>query len=168
MKRQIQRRRPEQRCSTEKRSGAAMVEFAIIAPVFLTLILGAMEGGKALETSNLMSAAVREGGRLAAMDWEDVVPDGTTANDKITSDIRNFLTAAGMPGDQVGITITSAEGDDIGQTFDLADTDNRLRLFKITATVPYSSVSAYPAHFMDGHSVNASIVMRAGRVTLLD
>ena len=104
----------------QSRRGAALVEFAIIAPVFLTLVLGTIELGNALRVSNTLSAAVRQGGRLSAMDWEGIVPTGTTANQKVTDDIRNFITAAGLPGNQVTITITSAEGIDQGQPFDLA------------------------------------------------
>jgi len=150
----------------QSRQGAALVEFAIIAPFFLTLALGTIELGNALRVSNTLSAAVRQGGRLSAMDWEGIVPAGTTANQKVIDDIRNFITASGLPGNQITVTITSAEGSDQGQTFDLNDPNNKLRLFRISADVLYSDVSSYPITFMKGHKVTAALVFRAGRVTL--
>src|SRR5262245_10305051 len=76
----------------QNRRGAAMMEFAIVAPLFLTLVLGILEAGQALHASNVMAAAVREGGRLAAMDWNDFLPEGFTPNTKVIADTRNFLT----------------------------------------------------------------------------
>jgi hypothetical protein len=149
------------------RRGAAMVEFAIIAPIFLALILGTVELGTALKTSNTLASAIRGGGRLASMDWEGIVPDGVTTNEKVLTDIENFLAASGIPVAETTLTITSAEGEDEGEPFDLADPDNRLRLFRITAEVPYSAISLYPSHFMSGHDVKASIVFRAGRVQMM-
>lgn len=158
---------PNAQQNQSKRRGAAMVEFAVIAPVFLALILGTVELGTALKVSNEMAAAIRGGGRLASMDWEGIVPDGVTTNDKVIDDVSHFLAAAGIPADDVTLTITSAEGEDEGESFDLADPDNRLRLFKITAEVPYSAISLYPSHFMAGQSIKASIVFRAGRVQMM-
>lgn len=155
------------RRGTERRKGAALVEFAIIAPVFLALVLGVLELGSALKTANTMTEAVRGGGRLACMDWSEKVPDGTTINQKVIKDVRNFLTASGLPGDDFTITITSAEGTDEGQTFDLSDPDNELRMFKIEASVDFSDVNEYPSHFMAGQEIKAAIVFRAGRVQLV-
>jgi hypothetical protein len=149
-----------------RRKGAALVEFALMAPLFLLLVLGTIEGGQALETSNILTAGVREAGRLAAMDWEDSIPNGMTPNAKIIKDIRNFVNAAGLPGDDLEISITSVEGEDEGDTFDLSDPDNNLRLFRISAEIDYSDVSPFPATFMKGQTITASLVFRSGRVTL--
>ena len=158
-------RRTAERYSEVPRRGVAAVEFSLIAPVFLALVLGTIEGGTAFETANLMSSAVREGGRLAAMDWEGVVPDGMSANEKVLMDIRNFLTAAGMPGDEMQLSITHAESASAGSAFDLGDPDNRLKLFRISVEVPYEAVSNFPSTFMQGQTVTASLVFRAGRVS---
>jgi hypothetical protein len=151
---------------TDRRRGAALVEFAILSPLFLTLTLGIIEGGEALETSNIMSSAVREGGRLASMDWEGMIPQGMTTNEKVIQDIRNFMSAAGLPADEVTIEITSAEDEDFGSPFDLSATSNRLRLFQITASVPYDSISTFPVNFMEGHTITAKLSLRAGRVNM--
>lgn len=145
-----------------------MVEFAITAPLFLILILGTVEMGNALEASAQISTALREGGRLAGMDWTDLVQANESPNAKIIRDIRNFLTAAGYPGDDITITITSVEGTDIGETFDLSDPDNEMRLFKIEASIPYEQISTFPHGFMNGRNVTGRLVMRAGRISLMN
>lgn len=49
-------------------NGATAVEFAIVAPVLLMLLLGIMEGGRALWTQNALSFAVEQAARCAAID----------------------------------------------------------------------------------------------------
>jgi Flp pilus assembly protein TadG len=50
------------------RGGATAVEFAIVAPVLLMLLLGIMEGGRALWTQNALSFAVEQAARCASID----------------------------------------------------------------------------------------------------
>lgn len=47
--------------------GAAAVEFALIAPVLLALVFGIIDFGRAMFTYNVLTAAVREGARTAAV-----------------------------------------------------------------------------------------------------
>jgi hypothetical protein len=140
-----------------------MVEFAIIAPVFLTLVVGLLEAGQALRAANIMAAAVREGGRLAAMDWNDFVPEGFTPNSKVISDVRNFLIASGLPGEDAVIQITSAEGEDEGEEFDLTNTNNNYRLFKISIEIEYEEISTFPSTFMQGQTLTSELTFRAVR-----
>jgi hypothetical protein len=163
----MQRLRTSQQLDA-RRSGVAATEFAIVLPLFLTLILGILEIGRSLETSTTMYSALREGGRLATLDYDLVLTAGTTANDKVIQDIRNFLTASGLPGDDFDITITHAEGDSEGATFDLMEEDNQLELFKISCDIEYSEISIFPFKFMDGQTLRSSLVFRMGRVTQID
>jgi hypothetical protein len=140
-----------------------MVEFAIVAPVLLTLVIGLLEAGQALKAANIMAAAVREGGRLAAMDWNGFVPEGWTPNQKVITDVRNFLNASGLPGDSATIELVSAEGDDAGEEFDLTDSDNTYRLFKITIQIPYEDISTFPSTFMQGQTLTSELTFRAVR-----
>lgn len=148
------------------RRGAAAVEFAVLVPLFLMLVMGTWEMGSALTAGTKMAAAVREGGRLASMDFEDSLGDGQTANQKVEQDIKNFLTASSIPGEHVTVTITHADGPNEGSTFDLQDPDNYLGLFRITASVEYEDISSFPIDYMAGETVHASLVFRMGRVTL--
>ena len=160
--------KPQIQPELNDRRGAALVEFSIVAPVFMFLILGMVEMGNALEATTQLSAALREAGRLASMDWSEIVPEGESPNEKVIRDIRNFLKAGGYPGDDITITLTSADGNDVGQTFDLADPANERRLFKLEATIPFEQVSTFPHGLMNGRNINARIVMRAGRISLMN
>ncbi|MEW4528638.1 MAG: TadE/TadG family type IV pilus assembly protein [Maioricimonas sp. JB045] len=159
-------RTERRRIREQPRRGAATVEFALVAPLFLTLVLGTVEMGTAINASQTMNAAIREGGRLATMDFSTKLAPNQTANDKVIQDIRNFLTASGIDGDKVTVTITHAEGSNAGSTFDLQDPDNYLALFKISASIPYSDVSTFPMNYMSGQSLNASLVFRMARTRL--
>lgn len=47
--------------------GAAAVEFALVLPILVVLVFGIVDFGRALFAYNYLTAAVREGGRFAAV-----------------------------------------------------------------------------------------------------
>jgi Flp pilus assembly protein TadG len=151
---------------TSERRGAAAVEFAVLVPLFLMLVMGTWEMGTALTAGTKMAAAIREGGRLASMDFQDTLTGDETINEKVIKDIKNFLTASGIPGDAVDITITRADGENAGEDFDLSDQANYLELFTIRALVDYEDISTFPLKYMAGQQVEAKLVFRKGRVSL--
>ena len=159
MKKMIQPRQQDRR-------GAALMEFAIICPILLTLVLGTIEIGMAMRASTTLTAAIREGGRLASMDFSDRVAPGETPNEKVERDIKNFISAAGFNGGAVSVSITHEGGSNDGSDFDLNDSDNNLELFSIRATLPYSAVSIFPVNYMEGKTLAAETVFRATRSSL--
>ncbi len=146
----------------KRRSGVAAVECAVLLPIMLLLVLGTIELGTALRAQTILQSAVREAGRLASMDWRFVVAENQTPNQKVDQDIRNFVSASGLPGADLIIRIEHAEGDDEGQTFDISDDDNSLELLLIEIELPYTSISLFPVRHMYGKNVRAAMVMRAG------
>ncbi len=154
------------RTSPDRRRGAAVVEFAIMAPVFLTLTLGSVEVGYALNASNTLYGVLREGGRLASQDWSTMLGPGETANAKVTQDLKNMLTAGRIPGNQVTIEIVHADGANAGDPFDLEDENNYLEMFTITASVPFDQISLLPGDYLGGQDLRASISFRMGRSNL--
>ncbi|SFJ31256.1 TadE/TadG family type IV pilus assembly protein [Planctomicrobium piriforme] len=149
-----------------QRRGTATVEFAVTAPIFMAILLGIAEMSRGLDASQRLSAAVREGGREAASDISDSIPKGWTLNQKVTKDIQNMLTAGGIDGTKVTVTITYADGATAGQAFDLQLPANDLKYFKITATVPYGNVGIFPMRALKGKNLSASVVFRLGRSSL--
>lgn len=135
-----------------------------MAPFFMILGLSAIELGRSFEVQQVLSMAAREGARLGAMDREGLVREGQTSSEKIESDIRAFLNAAGLPGDKVAISITHAEGD---STFNFDDPDNHRSLFRIHLSVPYSDVSVMPSSLLRGKELTATVVFRNGRSTMV-
>lgn len=148
------------------RAGAAVVEFAILFPIIVMTLIGISEIGRANNAGAQLTSAVREAGRLASMDIRDMVPDGMTANQKIVNDVKQFLNLAGFPGDLVTVTITHAEGSSAGQSFDLENPENYLKLLTIDASIPFEEVSVFPIRFMRGRDLSATITFRRGRVSM--
>ncbi len=50
------------------RRGAAVVEFAVVAPVFFLLVFGMIEFGRAIMVQQILTNASREGARVAVLD----------------------------------------------------------------------------------------------------
>lgn len=159
--------RPVSGAQQRRRSGAVTVEFALIAPVFVILTMGTIQTGLALTAAQTLTTALREGGRLASMDYTSKLQPGQTINQKVIQDIKNFLTAEGINGNQVTITITAAEGASAGSTFDLSNPANQLALFKIRAVIPYSAISSVTFYSHSAQTISASIVYRKGKNTLI-
>ncbi|MEQ8791640.1 MAG: pilus assembly protein [Pirellulaceae bacterium] len=145
------------------RRGAVTVEFAIIAPVLLTMVLGVIEAGRLFETQNILATAAREGARLAAMDREGVVQEGQSTNDKIEQDVKNFLAAQGYNADDINVNIVSADSD---EPFDLDADENSLELFKLRVEIPYSHFTETYAPGGEEFSLGSEIVFRNARTSL--
>ena len=88
--------------------GQALVEFALILPILLLLIIGSMEFGLIIHQYLVVAEAAREGARSAAVGASDVVVASTvkTAASQIASD---QLTITISPTTRVrgsGVTVT--------------------------------------------------------------
>ena len=79
--------------------GQALVEFALIIPIFLLVVVGIFDGGRAIYTYNAMSNAVNEGLR------EAIVHQNQAA---ITAEINRVL---GGLAAQTTTTITNRDAD---------------------------------------------------------
>lgn len=157
----MRRRRDTVPVQPGSRKAAAMMECAITLPVLVILVLGVLEIGSGLRASTILQSACREAGRLTAMDWRYIIHENQTPNQKVAQDLKNFVSAAGLRGNNATVTITHADGANAGQTFDLADPDNDLQFVRVEVTLPYSSVSVFPLTYLAGKTLKASVVMRA-------
>jgi Flp pilus assembly protein TadG len=114
---------------TGKRRGAALVEFALLIPVLLTLLLGIWELGRMVETQQIISNAAREGGRMAST--------GNLTNDQVITGVRNYLLTSGLPaavGNNATITVAN-------KTSNLdAASANQEDQMHVTVTVNYNDV----------------------------
>lgn len=81
-----------------RRRGAAVLEFAIVAPIFFLMVFGLIEFGRMVMVHQLLVGAVREGARLAVI-------DGTTANE-VEQTVRDYLTASSIDGEEVQVQVT--------------------------------------------------------------
>ena len=147
------------------RRGAAAVELAIVAPLFVTLMLGVAEASRLFHAQNQLALAAREGARLAAMDRTGMLGEGVTTNAKVAADIQHFLAANGLPGDDVDVFIV--DPDDHTTTFDLDDPANDLKLFEVRVELPYSELGGFGGSSSNDWNLSAAIVFRNARATLV-
>jgi len=75
-----------------RESGAAMVEFAIVLPLFLLITWGVIDFGRLFFTSNSLANAVREGGRYAA-----VLPDPVASAAAVKTKVKQSFVPFGGP-----------------------------------------------------------------------
>jgi hypothetical protein len=131
------------RCRRNRR-GAAVVEFAVVAPVFFAMILGMIECGRAIMVQQILTNAAREGARVAVLD------STTPTASLVTSKVTTYLQGCGITGATVTITPTEPTTAGYGQPVTVA------------VQLPFSSVSWLPSPwFIPGTKVlKASSVMR--------
>ena len=154
------RRQRTRRSRRACRRGASAVEFAFIAPVFLTIVLGSVEAGRLFEAQNQLAMAAREGARLAAMDRSEIL-NGQSTNQKIEQDVRGYLTSNGLPGSEVDIFIVDA--DDGVTPMDLDHPDNLLELFELRIETTYSETGWSVGYWPTDPALTASVVFRNSR-----
>lgn len=90
--------------------GAAAVEFALVVPILLVLLLGIIEFGRAYNVQISLTHAARETARTMAIDnvWGDAVSRGRTAAPSVALATGDFVSApaACIPGRQISVTVT--------------------------------------------------------------
>jgi Flp pilus assembly protein TadG len=88
----------------KKEEGASVVEFAILAPLFVVLLFGLVEFGLAIYSKGMITNASREGARFGVV---YSTPRKTDA--EITSKVQEYLANAGFL-DSVHINVIGAQG----------------------------------------------------------
>lgn len=148
------------------RKGAVAVEFAIVAPILVAIVLGMIELGRAFEMQNLLEVAAREGARFASMDRDGMLEPDESANDKLIEDVKNFLASNGVPRDDIEVTVKDFENPTAD--FDLDDPNNDLKLFEVSISVDWSSLSLRAVSASEDHPLTGRVVFRNGRATISD
>lgn len=127
------------------RSGVAVVEFAVVAPVFVIMILGIIEFGRAFMVQQIITNASREGARRA------IVEDAT--NSEVMAVVNNYLAATSVTG-AVSVEVSPPPGPSIGFGDPIT----------VTVSVPYDTVSWLGSPWLlGGTELTASSIMRAER-----
>jgi Flp pilus assembly protein TadG len=91
------RRRAAGRSGSEKEKGAVAVEFALVLPIFLVLVFGIFEFGRAFNIQVSLSEAARESARYAAVHSSDAGFSVGAAQDAgVTAAPSVALTAANV------------------------------------------------------------------------
>ncbi|MEX2171182.1 MAG: TadE/TadG family type IV pilus assembly protein [Pirellulales bacterium] len=122
------------------RRGAAVAEFAVVAPVFFMMIIGFIEFGRALMVQQVLVNASRVGAR------EAIIEDATTST--VTGTVQDYAEGVSVSGVSVTVTPDPAT----------ADTSD---FITVTVSIGFDDVSWMPTPwFMGGKSLSASSTMR--------
>ncbi len=129
------------RLCRRNRRGAAIVEFAVVAPVLFLLVFGMIEYGRLVMVQQMLTNASREGARLGVL-------DGTTTTD-VENTVNSYLTSAAVSGATVTVTPDPPSSAGYGEAV------------TVTVTVPFDQVSWLPSPiFLGGTTLTATTVMR--------
>jgi hypothetical protein len=124
-----------------KRRGAAAVEFAVVAPVFLLLVFGMIEYGRMVMVQQVITNASREGARVAVL-------DGSTAQE-VQDTVTQYLNSGSIQG--AVITIDPANPTDAGFGDPVT----------VSVDIGFSQVSWLPSPmYLGGRTLSATTAMR--------
>ncbi len=123
-----------------RRRGAAVAEFALVAPVFLLMVIGFIEFGRALMVQQILVNASRVGARQAIM------PSATLS--EVETAVQDYAESVAVPSVVVQVTPdpgTASAGD----------------MISVTSSVDFGQVSWLAAPwFLGGKTLTASSTMR--------
>jgi Flp pilus assembly protein TadG len=135
------------------RRGAAIVEMALVLPIFFAVVLGIVEFGRAMMVSQMVTNAAREATRLAIIDGSTNTTVETWVEEFLNDSIN--VTASDVT---VTITVVAAPGND--------DPNNQIGnaqardLVTVDVSVPFDKVSYVPGSYLNGKNLSARSSMR--------
>jgi Flp pilus assembly protein TadG len=129
------------RLARTNRRGVAVVEFAVVAPVFFLFVFGMIEFGRMVMVQQIITNAAREGTRVG------ILPGATTS--QVTTAVNNYLAAGSISGATVTVNPSPPSSAAYGSSV------------TVTVSIPFTSVSWTPAPFFLGSTtLNAQCIMR--------
>jgi Flp pilus assembly protein TadG len=123
-----------------RRRGAAVTEFALVAPIFFMMVIGFIEFGRALMVQEVLINASRVGARMAS-----TTGSSTAA---VQTAVTSYATSVAVPS--VSVTVSPDPATAIAGT-----------AITVTATVPFDKVSwMHTPWFLGGKTLKANSQMR--------
>lgn len=110
---------------SERRRGAALVEFAIVAPLLITFLFGIMEFGQLFKVRLTAQQAAREACRLAVL--QSTAKPYSSGSSPVVQRIVSVMTAGGVTYDASMLSITEDSAAD--------------PTVSVTLTIPYEDVA---------------------------
>ncbi len=167
--------------------GATISEFAVVAPVFLLMMMGTFDAAHTMYVRAVMQGAVYKAARETALkagqkelqqisidnELKDqirlLVPKGATINDPVRSSYKNFADAAKSEGEPVNDTVTANGICDPGEKFedrngngqyDAANTGQggARDIVRYSITVSYNSFFPMPAGLGERELTATSVI----------
>lgn len=151
----IQKERP--RNAQPSRRGVAATEFALVLPMLMIIILGAIDVGEFINIGQVVAHAAREGAREASRDSTTNVSQVETAVRDYLSDAFPNMSVADL-GAIAQITVSSGGATLTGDAInDVASGDP----ITVTVSLDFDSVRwLQGVNLLDGRTLSSTTVMR--------
>jgi Flp pilus assembly protein TadG len=142
------------RTQTEsRRRGAAIVETAVVLPIFFMIVLGIVEFGRAMMVAQLLTNGAREGARLAAL------PDAT--NTSVETAVLDFVeSSVGVPRSKVTVTISVTPAPGNPNPANVLANARKRDLCNVKVDVGFSDVDYIPGKFLADRKLMGQCAMR--------
>ncbi|MFO0947827.1 MAG: TadE/TadG family type IV pilus assembly protein [Planctomycetota bacterium] len=136
----LARRHAGRRRSTDSRKGAAVVEFAIVAPLMFMLFFSMVEIGRAVMVAQLAVNASREGCRQAAQ-------TGSSTTD-VSTFVKDYLQASGIANGAVTVQIQNqtVTNGAFGTTTNLSTVPTGMGV-RVNISINFADVTWLPDNF---------------------
>jgi Flp pilus assembly protein TadG len=147
--------------SQQGRRGAAVVEFAILAPFLVSLIIGMCELGRAVMVKDILTNSARMGCRTGATlgkGYQDIISDVdailTASNISTTYATITIQTAA-----YTGTSTTPSWASFTTVTSSTAYNPNPLDKISVKVSIPVADVLWFSPYFMSSTSIESELMI---------
>mgnify|MGYP000592644721 CR=1 FL=1 len=135
------------------RRGAAIVEMAMVLPLFMMVVLGVVEFGRAMMVGHMTTNAAREGTRMAIVDG--------ASNTEVTNHVETFLAdTVGVSASDVTVTISVEPASGNEDPLDKIEDAGPRDLVTVEVEVPFDKVSYIPGNYLNGKKLKSQSAMR--------
>ena len=130
---------------TRDRRGAVVVEMAIVLPIFLLILFGIIEFGRAMKADQILANGARLGARRAILDNQTNSGVGTLVKNSCEGILNTTVTVSISVNGVVNAPLATAiKGDEC----------------EVTVSVPFNQVSFLPSPtWLNGASLQSSCTM---------
>lgn len=137
----------------DSRRGAAIVETAIVMPVFMMVIWGVVEFSRATMVGQIVTSAARKGARAAAL-------DGAT-NATVTQEVRDFVVQAlkGVQPNDINVVITITPGPNNANPNNQLSAARSRDICQVTVSIPYEKVAYLTPRFLKNANLRGVCAM---------
>ena len=145
--------RETRRQTQSPRRGAAMVEMALVLPIFVSVTLGIIELGRAMMVGQIAQNAAKEGTRTGIITGN--------SNAQVRAEVKAYLNKAlGLAAADVTTTITVQPYEDNPDAANEVSEAHSRDLVTVTVQVPYDKVTFIRAKWLTGKKLTGVCAMR--------
>lgn len=137
----------------ETRCGAALVETALVLPIFMMILVGIVEFGRAFMVANMLAESARHGARIA------IVPGAT--NTSVESEVKSRVSElAHVAAADVTVAITITPDPRNSNPNGVLSLSQKRDLVTVAIQVPFSKVNLVPIEWLSSVNLSARCSMR--------